>query len=184
MERPVTVVRRVPSNALSSEEVESLRGLFDAAWRGGPEAFSAEDWDHALGGFHFMMEENGALVTHASVVERELHSSGHRLSTGYVEAVATSPTHQRRGLGSALMGEVTQYIDQAFQLGALNTGSPAFYERLGWVVWEGPTFVRTSTGPVRTAEEDGNVLVRLTPSSPELDISAPISCEWRRGDVW
>jgi hypothetical protein len=37
---------------------------------------------------------------------------------------------------------------------------------------------------VRTAEEDGNVLVRLTPTSPELDLSAPISCDWRPGDVW
>ena len=39
-------------------------------------------------------------------------------------------------------------------------------------------------GDERTPEEDGFVLVRLTPTSPDLDLSAPISCEWRPGDVW
>jgi aminoglycoside 2'-N-acetyltransferase I len=40
-------------------------------------------------------------------------------------------------------------------------------------------------GDVRpTPEEDGAVLVRFTPSSPPLDVSGPISCDWRRGDVW
>ncbi len=82
------------------------------------------------------------------------------------------------------MREVDEYIDQTFQLGALGTGSFAFYERLGWVVWNGPTFVRTNSGVIRTGEEDGNVLVRLTPTSPKLDLSAPISCDWRSGDVW
>jgi aminoglycoside 2'-N-acetyltransferase I len=82
------------------------------------------------------------------------------------------------------MREVNEYIDETFQLGALGTGRVAFYERLGWVVWKGPTFVRTGSGLVRTAEEDGQVLVRLTPASPQLDLAAPISCDWRPGDVW
>ncbi len=123
-------------------------------------------------------------MAHASVVERELHTSGHRLATGYVEAVATSPAHRRRGYGSAVVREADEYIDQTFRLGALGTGRFAFFQRLGWVVWRGPTFVRTDTGLVRTAEEDGYVLVRLTPTTPELDLSAPISCDWRPGDVW
>jgi hypothetical protein len=28
------------------------------------------------------------------------------------------------------------------------------------------------------------VFVRLTQTSPELDLSEPISCDWRPGDVW
>lgn len=180
----MTVARRRASDALSSEEVAVLRGLFRAAWGDNSDEFTDEDWVHAVGGVHFILEEGGAVVAHASVVERELHTSGHRLATGYVEAVATWPIHQRRGYGSALMREVGEYIDQAFRLGALDTGSSAFYERLGWVVWKGPTFVRTDSGLTRTGEEDGQVLVRLTPTSPELDLSAPISCDWRPGDVW
>jgi aminoglycoside 2'-N-acetyltransferase I len=180
----VAVVRRRTSDELSSAEVDVLRELFREAWPRESDEFTDEDWDHAVGGLHFILEEGGAIVAHASVVERELHTGPHRLATGYVEAVATSPIHQRRGYGSALMGEVDEYIDGHFQLGALDTGSAAFYERLGWVAWRGPTFVRKEAGLIRTPEEDGQVLVRLTPRSPELDLSTPISCDWRPGDVW
>lgn len=177
-------VRRAASDDLSPEEVTVLRDLFRAAWAEDSEAFTDEDWDHAVGGVHFIAEEAGAIVAHASVVERELHAGGHPLATGYVEAVATSPAHQRRGHASAVIGEVGRYVDRTFQLGALDTGNASFYERLGWTVWKGPTFVRTSSGLIRTAEEDGQVLVRLTPTSPDVDLSAPISCDWRPGDVW
>lgn len=177
------VVKRVRTDELRPEEAGALRELLDAAWANGPEEFTDEDWDHAVGGLHFILEDQGSIAGHAAVVERTLHTSGHALSTGYVEAVATRPTRQRRGHGSALMREVGEYIYRTFQLGALG-GDPAFYERLGWVVWQGPTFVRTDAGLVRTPEEDGAVLVRLTPMTPEIDLSAPISCEWRPGDAW
>jgi aminoglycoside 2'-N-acetyltransferase I len=180
----VEVVRRRATDELGPEEVAALRELFDAAWADDSETFTDEDWDHAVGGVHFILEGDGTIVAHASVVERELHTKGHRLATGYVEAVATWPSYQRRGYGSALMREVDEHIDQTFQLGALATGRSAFYERLGWVVWKGPTFVRTGSGLIRTGEEDGSVLVRLTPTSPELDLAAPISTDWRPGDVW
>jgi aminoglycoside 2'-N-acetyltransferase I len=180
----VGTVRSLTSEDLLPAEAAVLRELFGAAWRDDPEEFTDEDWAHAVGGLHFILEEAGAIVAHASVVERELHTGGHRLATGYVEAVATLPIHQGRGHGTAVMREVGEYIDQTFQLGALGTGSHAFYERLGWVVWKGPTFVRTDSGLTRTREEDGQILVRLTPTSPELDLSAPISCNWRPGDVW
>jgi aminoglycoside 2'-N-acetyltransferase I len=179
----VAAVRRLSSDELRPDEVSALRELFAAAW-GDSEKFTDEDWDHAVGGLHFVLEEGGIIVSHASVVERELHTSGLNLATGYVEAVATQPTHQRRGHGSALMREVDEYIDRTFQLGALGTGRLAFYGRLGWEVWKGPTLARTDSGPIRTAEDDGYVLVRLTPTTPEIDLSAPISCDWRSGDVW
>jgi aminoglycoside 2'-N-acetyltransferase I len=178
------VIRRHATDALSSAEVTALRDLFRVAWADDAEEFTNEDWDHSTGGVHFIREEGGEIVAHAAVVERQLDAGGGRLATGYVEAVATRPSLQRRGYGSEVMREVGAYIEETFQLGALNTGSPTFYERLGWVVWKGPTFVRTESRIVRTAEEDGQVLVRLTPTSPELDLSAPISCDWRPGDVW
>jgi aminoglycoside 2'-N-acetyltransferase I len=177
-------IRLVPSDALRPDEVVALRELFDEAWSDDAEGFTDCDWSHAVGGVHVIAEAGGRVVAHASVVQRELHTAGHRLRTGYVEAVATRPSHQREGLGSLVIGEVGELIDRTYRLGALATGVGGFYERLGWVVWEGPTSVRTAAGLVRTAEEDGNVLVRLTPESPELDLSAPISCDWRPGDVW
>jgi aminoglycoside 2'-N-acetyltransferase I len=180
----VAVVRRLASDQLGAKELVMLRELLSAAWADDSEEFTDEDWNHAVGGLHFVLEDAGTIVAHASVVERELRTGGHRLVTGYVEAVAVWPTHRRRGYGTALMRDLDEYIDRTFQLGALDTGSPAFYERLGWVVWNGPTFVRTDSEWVRTREEDGNVLVRLTSTSPELDLASPISCDWRSGDVW
>ena len=161
-----------------------MREMVRAAFADDPEAFTEEDWQHALGGIHFILEEDGLIVAHASVVERDLHVDGQRLTTGYVEAVATRRDLQRRGHGSVVMRAVGEHIDERFRLGALDTGLNAFYERLGWVTWKGPTFVRTDEGLVRTAEDDGNVMVRLTGTSPNLDLSAPISCDWRPGDVW
>jgi aminoglycoside 2'-N-acetyltransferase I len=177
-------VRRVRTDQLSAREIDALREMIWEAFADDPEPFTEEDWEHGLGGVHFILEEDGMMVAHASVIERELHAGGHRLRTGYVEAVATRKDLQRRGHGSQVMGEVGEYIDEEFPLGALDTGVTAFYERLGWVVWKGPTFVRTESGLVRTAEDDGNVMIRLTSTSPELDLSAPISCDWRSGDVW
>jgi len=178
------VIRLVPSDALRPDEVAALRELFDEAWSDEAEGFTDQDWSHAVGGVHVIAEADGRLVAHASVVQRELHTAGHRLRTGYVEAVATRPSHQREGLGSLVIGEVGELIDRTHRLGALATGVVGFYERLGWVAWGGQTSVRTEMGLVRTPEEDGNVFVRLTPHVPELDLSAPISCEWRPGDVW
>ena len=79
---------------------------------------------------------------------------------------------------------MTTFIRERFELGALGTGRHHFYERLGWLTWTGPAFVRTAEGTRRTPDEDGFILVLPTPASPQLDLAAPISCEWRPGDVW
>ncbi len=177
-------LRLARTEELGRAELDSLRRLFDEAWSDDAERFTDDDWDHTVGGLHVVLEVDGEIVSHASVVPRELHTGGHRLATGYVEGVATAARHRRRGHASTVMRAVGDHIDRTYELGALGTGSFAFYERLGWVRWAGPTFVRTDAGPVATPEEDGFVLVRLTPASPELDLTAPLSCEWRAGDVW
>lgn len=175
---------QVGSEGLRPDEVTALADLFDAAWRNKSGVFTAEDREHAFGGMHFFIEEQGKILAHASVVARELHVEGQVLNTGYLEAVATLPAHQGRGYATTLMTATGAYLDERFELGALSTGIAAFYERFGWSVWKGPTFCRTDQGLVRTADDDGAVMVRLTPSSPTLDLSAPISCNPRSGDVW
>jgi aminoglycoside 2'-N-acetyltransferase I len=82
------------------------------------------------------------------------------------------------------MRELTAHIDATYALGALSTGVPTFYERLGWRPWTGPTSVLVDGTAHPTPEEDGAILVRFTPSSPPLDLSQPISCDRRPGDVW
>jgi aminoglycoside 2'-N-acetyltransferase I len=188
----VPAVRRVASAELSRTEIGSLRALFAAAWdcKGG--VFTEEDWHHACGGEHFVIDGEGGIVGHASVVPRHLVTASRSLSTGYVEAVATLPRHQGRGFASAIMREVTESLKERYELGALDTGIPSFYERFGWRRWTGPTSVlpppgtrwALGSGPIPTPEEDDAVMVRITPSSPRLDLNGGISCDWREGDVW
>jgi aminoglycoside 2'-N-acetyltransferase I len=143
-----------------------------------------EDWDHAIGGTHFFIEEDGEPVSHASVVERLLRADGHLLRTGYVEAVATRPDRQGSGLGTQILQAVTVHIRLLYELGALCTGENDFYARLGWETWKGPTSVRNEDVEMRTEDEDGNVMILRTIASPELNLEGPISCDWRTGDVW
>ncbi len=175
-------VRRVHSAELTPAEIEVLRELFAVAWPDGE--FDENDWQHATGGIHVLVEDAGEIRSHAAVVGRDIEASGHLLHTGYVEAVATWPEHERRGYGSAAMTEVNALIRERYELGALSTGRPAFYERLGWERWRGPTFVREVDGLRRTAEDDGAVFILGTPTTPPLDLDAEIVCDWRPGDVW
>jgi aminoglycoside 2'-N-acetyltransferase I len=176
-------VRRLSTAELTPAETAAIRQLLVDAF--GPDEWDSEDdWNHALGGMHFVLEVDGEIVAHAAVVERELQVDSRPVRTGYVEAVATAPSRQGTGLGTTVMRDVGAWIEQEFEMGALGTGSHHFYERLGWRTWLGPSWVRTSDGPKRTPDEDGYILVLLTPSSPPLDRGAPISCEWRPGDVW
>jgi len=177
-------LRRAPTRALSATEIAAIRELLWAAFPPGDEAFTEEDWQHAIGGAHSFLELDGRIVAHASVVEREIHVADRPLRAGYVEAVAVEPPRQGRGLGSRVMRDVTAYIRDRFELGVLGTGSHRFYERLGWRTWRGPSYVRTADGPRRTRDEDGYIRVLETPTSPPLDLTVPISCDWRPGDVW
>lgn len=175
-------IREVRTGALTSGEIRALRTLLSEAF--GDDEFDETDWEHALGGMHFLLEQDGAIVAHAAVVERELLVGGRPVRTGYVEAVATSPALQGRGLGSRLMERVTGYVRAGFDLGALATGRNRFYERLGWVTWRGPTFVTGADGPERTPDDDGAILVLVTPASPPIDVAGPIACGARPGAPW
>jgi aminoglycoside 2'-N-acetyltransferase I len=178
-------IKRALTRDLTQSEVDEIRDLLFAAFADDEHgAFTEEDWQHSIGGTHFLLSVDGRTVCHASVVDRELHVAGRPLRTGYVEAVATAPGDQRRGYGSAVMREVNEHISRSCELGALGTGSQGFYERLGWRIWRGPTYVRAPGGDQRTADEDGYILVLATPTTPPLDLDAPISCDWREGDVW
>ena len=152
-----------------------------------PGDFTRDDFAHAMGGRHFLAEADGRLVGHASVVARVLEVDGRPVRTGYVEAVAVEPGSQGQGIATALMHAVGTHIRDHYQLGALGTGHPGFYERLGWRVWAGPTWVRTADGLERSADEDGGILwlpTPLTPATPPITGREPISCEWREGDAW
>ncbi|HET9455948.1 MAG TPA: GNAT family N-acetyltransferase [Candidatus Limnocylindrales bacterium] len=178
-------LRRVATSELTAGETAAIRALLVTAFGDDPdERFGDDDWDHALGGVHYVLDDGAQIVGHAALVERELHVAGRPLRTGYVEAVATAPARQGRGLGTRIMTQVNADIRAGFELGALGTGWHAFYERLGWLRWRGPSSVRVPDGERRTPDEDGYILVLPTASTRLLDLDAPISCDWRSGDVW
>jgi aminoglycoside 2'-N-acetyltransferase I len=178
-------LRRLATDALAASEIVAIRSIMVAAFGSDEdERFTDDDWAHAVGGTHFVLDLDGSIVAHASVVEREIQVAGRPLRTGYVEAVATAPEHQGAGFGSLVMADANTYISERFELGVLGTGRFHFYERLGWMRWAGPSSVRVDDGSHPTPDDDGYIMVLATPASPPLDPLAPISCEWRPGDVW
>ena len=178
-------LRRLSTAELTSSETTAIRSLMRVAFgTDEEERFSDDDWQHALGGVHFVLELDRDIVAHASVVEREIHVGDQAFRTGYVEAVATDPARQGVGLGSIVMTDATEYINERFDLGGLGTGRQSFYGRLGWKIWAGPSSVRAADGDQPTPDDDGSIMVLETPTTPSLDLAAPISCDWRPGDVW
>ena len=184
MATPDVTIRQVGAANLTDAETSAIRELLRAAFQSDGEGFTDDDWEHAAGGTHFVLEQAGAVLAYASVALRELQADGRPLRTGYVEAVATRPDVQARGHGTTVVRAVNEHIRGTFEIGALSTGIPDFYRRLGWELWLGPTAVRTQRGLVPTPEDDGGIMILATPSTPTLDLHGALSCEWRRGDVW
>jgi aminoglycoside 2'-N-acetyltransferase I len=178
-------LRRLATAELAPAEIEAIRALMTVAFADDEaERFMEEDWQHAIGGVHVVLDVDGRIVAHAAVVEREIEVAGRPLRAGYVEAVATAPDRQGEGLGTIVLTAIGELIRDGFELGVLGTGVQPFYERLGWQTWRGPSAVRTPDGLRATPDDDGYLMVLATPTMPPLDLDAPIVCDWRPGDVW
>jgi aminoglycoside 2'-N-acetyltransferase I len=177
----MAAIARFTTADASGECLGEIRRLFFTAF---DETFSEQDWEHALGGWHVVVNEGGVIVAHAAVVQRVLEVAGRPFRTGYVEGVATHPARRREGLGSQTMGEVSQLLRSEFEMGALSTSVHDFYERLGWKRWRGPTYVRRGSELVRTEEEDDSVMALPFGPSKDIDLTASISCSGRLGDDW
>jgi aminoglycoside 2'-N-acetyltransferase I len=146
--------------------------------------FTDTDWEHALGGMHALIWRHGAIIAHASVVQRRLIHRGNAQRCGYVEGVAVREDFRGQGLAYALLDAIEQVIRGAYQLGALSSTVPArgLYASRAWLPWLGPTSVLAPTGPTRTPDDDGTVFV--LPVGISLDTTADLMCDWRDGDVW
>jgi aminoglycoside 2'-N-acetyltransferase I len=181
--RRATSIRVVASAELSGSDWSTLTDLCVAAFNEPWEDY----WDNIGPGVHVIAEDaERGILAHAAIVDRLLYPGDATLRTGYVEAVAVWPDLQRSGLGTLVMDAIDKKLDEGYELGALGTGSHGFYQRLGWVVWQGPTWIRERDGSlVRSPDEDGGIMVRLTPTTPaKLDRSLPIAVDWRPGEVW
>ena len=68
---PTAAVARTAD--LDDVALSAVRGLLDEAFDGD---FADADWQHALGGVHAMVHDEGRLVGHGSVVRRQLLHGG------------------------------------------------------------------------------------------------------------
>ncbi|MFC7495833.1 MULTISPECIES: GNAT family N-acetyltransferase [unclassified Nocardioides] len=173
----MVTVRRCHTAELSAADLDEARALCDAAFGD----FTPADWSHALGGMHAVVHENGRLVAHGSLVLRRLMVDGMWVRCGYVEAVAVADDVRRSGHGSAVM-ESLEELAPGYDVLALSAsdGAIPFYEARGWDLWRGPSSVATTVGVVPTPDDDGGLYVR----GNGINLDAPITCDWREGDVW
>lgn len=131
---------------------------------------------------HVLAHLDERLIGHAVWSTRRLQPAGFGLlRTAYVDAVATDPDFGRRGIGSAVMRKLAEET-QDYHLRALSTTVPAFYVRLGWEHWSGPTGARRDGEIIRTPDE--TVMILRTPNSPSFDLHSLLTVEWRDGEVW
>ena len=146
-----------------------------------------EDFDLLLGTFpgamHVLVRLGSALVSHALWVTRWLQAgTAPPVRTSYVEAVATEEQFRNRGYASAVMKRLAGEI-QDFEIGALSPSDHRFYERFGWQLWRGPLFIRKDEGLLATPADE-EVMILCLPMTAPLDLNAPLSAEWREGELW
>jgi aminoglycoside 2'-N-acetyltransferase I len=135
-----------------------------------------------LGGTHVLGRRSGLLVSQAMWVTRYLQvGESAPLHTAYVEMVATAPEHQGQGYATAVMQRLAEAIVE-YELGALCPAEPGLYARLGWVMWRGPLFIRQEGALLATPHE--RIMILRLPGTPSLDLDAPLSAEWRPGELW
>ena len=169
------------TSGLDRAALAEARALLEGVFAGD---FAEDDWEHALGGMHALLREDGELIGHASVVQRRLVHDGRALRTGYVEGVAVRADRRRRGHGAVLMRAVVLVGRGAYDLGALGTSDDGveLYRACGWELWRGPTAAVTPDGVVRTPDEDGGIWV-LRADAP-LDLDGELACDFRDGSLW
>ena len=159
-------LRQLSTAELTRAETAAIRALMDAAFRTDDEEerFTDDDWQHAVGGVHFVLVLDGEIVAHAAVVEREIHVGGRALRTGYVEAVATAPERQGAGLGSIVMTDVSDHVRETLRARRSGHGSPVLLWAVGLADLGRTVIVRTADGDRPTPGEDGSIMVLETPS--------------------
>lgn len=134
------------------------------------------------GATHVLARQQGKLVSHALWVTRWLQPGTlPPLRTAYVEAVATEETYRGQGFATAVMQKLAAEVSD-FELGGLSPAQYGLYARLGWELWRGPLFIRTTDGLLPTPDDE--VMILSLPNTPVLDLDAPLSAEWREGELW
>jgi aminoglycoside 2'-N-acetyltransferase I len=163
---------------LSQDEIRKILSLLTDAFE--------EDFEPFLQSFkqptHVIAKLGDKLVSHALWITRWLQVSDYPLlHTAYVEAVATEGSHRRSGYATLVMARLNQEI-QDYDIGALSPADTTLYARLGWEYWQGPLYSRKEDQFILVPNETAMIL--RTKNTPGLNTHAPLSIEWREGEVW
>jgi hypothetical protein len=70
-----------------------------------------------------------------------------------------------------------------YEIGALSPAETSLYSHLGWELWQGPLFHRKEGNWLPDPQDEVAMIMRL-PKTPALDLTLPLSIEWREGEVW
>ena len=168
----------VKAEDLSAEDRASVLTLCSQAYEGDFEPFPRT----FRGATHVLGRRAGRLVSHALWVTRWLQvDSLPPMRTAFVEAVATAEAYRGRGFATAVMQRLAASIGD-FDLGALSPADYGLYLRLGWEQWRGPLSIRTVDGLLATPDDE--VMILRLPRTPLLDLDAPLSAEWREGELF
>ncbi len=170
------IIPKIQLSAVDTTKIISLCSLaFEEDYA--PYHNSFDDSIHILG----YLED--VLVNHALWITRWLQiGNGPLLRAAYVEGVATVEKYRGLGYATILMEHLTEEITD-FEIAALSPAETTLYARLGWESWRGPLFHRKS-GKLIPDPPDESVMILQLPQTPSLDLSLPISIEWREGEVW
>lgn len=173
-------IQYVATEALSSNDLSEILAMNMAAY----EEDLAPYLRDCGPGLHVLGRVSGALVTHALIVDRQLQIAGNTpLHAAYIELVATDPPHQGKGYASTLLRALVSQLTN-HEIAGLSPSAASFYARLGWERWRGPLLVRTESGLESSPEDEEVMILRLPRTPADLDLDAPLSVEWRPGEVW
>lgn len=169
----------IPKNQLSESDSNEIITLCSQAFEEDYAPYHAAFEDS----HHILARLEGVLVSHALWITRWLQvGPGPLMHTAYVEGVATNERYHGQGFATAVMKQLaTAIID--FDIGGLSPAETTLYARLGWEYWQGPLFHRKD-GQLIPDQADEQVMILRLPKTPHLNLSLPISVEWREGEVW
>lgn len=171
-------IEHLHSSRLPLSSTRAMVALCDAAFN----EDSAVYFRDIGPGEHLLGWQGETLVTHLMWVPRTIEVGALALRTAYVEQVATAGAHTRRGYASRLLAMLPPLL-AAYEIAALSPATESIYLRMGWQFWEGPLSHRREGRRIDDPEE--RVMVLQLPGTPAtLDRLAPMSIEWRPGDVW